>query len=117
MKQPRLKYCKGETKYGEKCHNFVSHDDYCHLHHPMFKSKPKVKSANIKPERTLTGNHQYKRRYVYPEVYKEVMQFAIRHDIHTPNNKDNFPFALKKYIEWLKQTTPLDIKDMPQPKV
>jgi hypothetical protein len=113
MKQPRKRLCKGINMFGEPCHNYVSHEDYCHLHHPLFNKKTKLKSARIKPERILTGKHQYIRRYVYPEIYKEVMQFAIIHDIHTPNNKDNFPFALKKYIEWLKQTTPLDIKDMP----
>jgi hypothetical protein len=115
MKQPRLKYCKGETKYGEKCHNFVSMGDYCHLHNPLFNQKSSVKSERIKPERTLKTN--YHRRYVYPETYKEVMVFAVMQGLHSPNHKDNFPYNLKKYIEYLKQTSPLDIKDMPKPKV
>jgi hypothetical protein len=116
MKRPRLKKCKGKTVYGEPCCNYVSLGDYCSVHHPMFKTKSTVKTARIKPERILTAKYPYHRRYVYPETYQQVMEFAVMQGLHSPNNKDNFAYSLQEYIKWLKEKA-LDIKDNHQPKV
>ncbi len=43
-----------------------------------------------------------KRRYVYDKSYEEVMCFSKQHNLRTPNHKENFPFALKEYINHLR---------------
>jgi len=43
-----------------------------------------------------------KRRYVYDELYKEVMDWAEEHKIRSPNSKDNFPFYLQQFVNDLK---------------
>ena len=46
--------------------------------------------------------HNYTRRYVSPEVYDEVMDWAINIKLKTPNYKNNFTFSLQQYINHLK---------------
>ena len=43
-----------------------------------------------------------KRRYIYEKTYQEIITWAKINKIKAPNNKDNFPFYLEKYIEELK---------------
>jgi len=43
-----------------------------------------------------------KRRYVYEENYNEIIDWAKRNEIRSPNNKDNFPFFLSQYLKKLK---------------
>ena len=45
---------------------------------------------------------RYRRRYVYPEVYDEVMDWGYANKLRTPNQKENFSFALQQYINHLK---------------
>ena len=43
-----------------------------------------------------------KRKYVYSETEKEVMEWAKKEEIIAPNNKENFPFYLEQYLNHLK---------------
>ena len=43
-----------------------------------------------------------KRRYVYEETYKAVMEFAKREGLRSPNRKENFPFFLMQMINNLE---------------
>ena len=43
-----------------------------------------------------------KRRYVYEETHNEIMEWAKRKEIRSPNNKDNFPYFLSEYLKELK---------------
>ena len=43
------------------------------------------------------------RRYIYDENYYEVMLWGSKNFIRGQNNKVNFPFTLKKYLEYLKE--------------
>lgn len=47
-----------------------------------------------------------KRRYVYEETYNEIMDWAKRKEIRSPNNKDNFPYFLSEYLKELKGGRP-----------
>jgi len=42
------------------------------------------------------------RRYVYLEIFDEVMSWGVTNVVVTPNNKNNFPFFLSEYIAYLK---------------
>ena len=44
-----------------------------------------------------------KRRYVYKTTYNLIMDWAWKKDLKSPNNKENFPFYLEKYLEAHKQ--------------
>jgi hypothetical protein len=43
-----------------------------------------------------------KRRYVYEETYNEVMEWAKRKEIRSPNFKNNFPYFLSEYLKEMK---------------
>ena len=74
---------------------FISHEkgsiNLCHLCYKSLNQTNNNKNKNI-----------YLRRYVYPDTYEEVMDFFITSKLRTPNYKENFPFALKQYINHLK---------------
>lgn len=39
-----------------------------------------------------------RRRYVYADTYAEVMAWAEKNEIRSPNRKSNFPFFLQEYL-------------------
>ena len=47
-----------------------------------------------------------KRVYVYTETYNKIMKWGVKNleigNIISPNNKPNFPYFLKKFIEKIK---------------
>jgi hypothetical protein len=42
-----------------------------------------------------------KRRYVYEDTYKEVIEWANSNGVRAPNYKENFPFFLQEYLKEL----------------
>jgi len=48
---------------------------------------------------------QLTRRYVYHTTYKDILAWAKKHNIKSPNRKENFPYYLEEYIKqhrWYK---------------
>ena len=43
-----------------------------------------------------------KRVYVYEETKQKIQKWAEDEILRTPNNKDNFPYTLERYIEHLE---------------
>ena len=43
-----------------------------------------------------------KRVYVYEKTKEEVIKWARERGIRSPNRKENFPYYLEQYINWLK---------------
>lgn len=45
-----------------------------------------------------------RRLYIYKTTYEEVKEFAEKNKLkfEAPNRRENFPFALHKYIQHLK---------------
>lgn len=54
-------------------------------------------------EVTKSNPKGMKRIYIYPETYKKIMLWGNKQrkekKFKTPNNRDNFPFFLKRYTE------------------
>ena len=42
-----------------------------------------------------------KRRYVYEKTYQDVMEWAKKQDLRSPNAKENFPFYLEQFLNHL----------------
>lgn len=40
-----------------------------------------------------------KRRYVYEDTFKEIVEWAKTQGVRAPNYKENFPFFLQEYIK------------------
>ena len=68
-----------------------------------FCAKQGCASEDIRRGNIYCETHQLKRRYIYYETYEEVIAWAKKMDVRSPNSKENFPYYLKKYIERLKQ--------------
>ena len=50
-----------------------------------------------------------KRRYIYDEIFDEIIEFANKNKLkwESPNGTDNFPFYLERYINHLKENNKL----------